>query len=78
MIVVDPKQFINKDKLIIYIETFVELYNMKNYRQVWKIYKIVEFEKIYTLMAKYSHNFCAYCIIKIFLILYSKYIILKS
>ncbi len=78
MTIVDPEQFTNKDKPIIYIEAFVELYNMKNCRQVYKIHKIVEFEKIYALTAKHSHNLSAYYLIKISSILRSEYIICKN
>ena len=78
VIVVNSKLFIDKSKLIIYIRVFVELYNWKNHRQVYKIYRIVELEKIYTLMAKYPYNLSTHYIVKLSLILHNAYIVLKD
>lgn len=45
MTIVDLKQFIVKNKLIIYTRAFIELYISKNYSQVYEIHEIVELEK---------------------------------
>ena len=76
--VVDPKQFIDKSKLITYIRAFVKLYNWENCKQVYETHRIVELEKICTSIAKYPCNLNAYCIIEIFSILRSTYVIPKN
>ena len=78
MIIADLKSFTNKNKLIIFIRAFIKLYNLKNRRQVHKFYRIVEFEKMYILMAKHLCNLAAYYIVKISLILRTAYIISKN
>ena len=64
MIVADLKQFTDKNKLIIYIKAFVELYNWRNRKQVYEIHRIVELEKIHALTTKHLCNFDTHCIIK--------------
>lgn len=39
MTIANPKLFTLKNKLIIYIKVFVELYNRKNYEQVYETMK---------------------------------------
>lgn len=45
MTITDSKQFTFKNKSVVYIKAFVELYNYKNYKKVYKIYNMIEFEK---------------------------------
>lgn len=71
----DPKLFISKNKPIIYIKAFVQLYNQKNHRQIFEINGIIKLEKIYILIAKNFCNLGAHQIIKILLVLHSAYII---
>ena len=75
MTVVDPEQFTNKSKSIIYIGIFVGLYNLKNHGQVYEIHKMVEFEKIYISTAKYPRNLVVHCIIAISSILCNTHIV---
>lgn len=56
----DSKRFIFIDKLVLSIRAFVQLFNQKNCAQVYKIYNIIELEKIYTLITKDFCNFDAY------------------
>lgn len=42
---INLKQFIDKNKPIIYIEIFVNLYYQRNYGQVYKIKKIIKLKK---------------------------------
>ena len=74
----DPKQFIPKNKPVIYTRALVELYNWKNRVQVHEIYGMIELEKIYALIAKNPRNFGAYWIIEISLILCSVHVIPKD
>ena len=78
MIVTDLEQFTDKNKSIIYIGAFVELYNWKNRGQVYEIHQIVKFEKIRNSTVKYLHNLGAYCIVKIYSILYNAHIVPKN
>lgn len=78
MIVADLEWFTAKGKIIIYIRAFVKLYNQRNYRQVYKIYKIVELEKWCILTAKNPYNFGAHCIGEIFFILHITHIVPKN
>lgn len=48
--------FTNKNKLIIYIGAFVKLYNWRNRGKVYKIYEIIELEKMRVSTAKYPRN----------------------
>lgn len=54
--VADLERCTLKSKLIIYIEAFIELYNQRNYRQVYGMYGIIKLEKISTLTVKNSPN----------------------
>lgn len=56
----------------------IEFYNEINYRKIYEIYRIFEFEKISTLMAKNLFKLNAYQIIKILLVLYNTYKVLKN
>lgn len=56
----DSKQFTFKNKPITYSEAYIDLYNWKNYGQVYKIYKIIELKKMRILIAKNLHNFDTY------------------
>ena len=76
--VVDLKEFTNKNKSITYIKTFLELYNRRNHEQFYKIYGIVEFEKMCTLRVKYFYNLDAYCIVKISSILHYTHVVFKK
>lgn len=78
MIIVYSKQFTLKYKLVTYIKIFVEFYNQKNYRQIHEIHGMIEFKKIYTSIIKNFHNFSAYQITEIFLILHNAYMILRD
>ena len=51
----DLKHFSLKDKLIRYTKVFVELYNWRNYEQVYKIYRMIKIKKIRILTIE---NFC--------------------
>ncbi len=80
MTIVDLEQFIDKGKSITYIKAFVELYNWKNYGQVYEIHGIVELEKMCTCTstAKHPRNLGAYRIIEISSILHSTHIVLRN
>ncbi len=52
---VDPKQFTTKDQPVTYTRVLVELYNWKNYGQVYVIHGIIELEKMHALIAE---NLC--------------------
>lgn len=56
----DAEQFTSKNKQIIYTETFIKFYKMKNHRQVHKIHKMIDFEKMHALIAKNRDNFGVY------------------
>lgn len=77
MIIADPEQFIAKAKVIIYISTFIELYKQKNYKQVYEIYRIVEFESWHKSIAQNPCILNTYYIIETLLILCSVYVIPK-
>lgn len=76
IIVADPERFTLKDKPVTYTKAFVELYNQKNRGQVHEIYEIIEFEKMYTLIAKNPYNLIAHQIIEISSFLYTFHMIL--
>lgn len=78
IIVADLKWFILKNKPVIYTRTFIELYNWKTRMQVYKIYEMIEFEKMHTLTAENLCNLSAYWIIQISLILSSVHIIFRN
>ena len=63
--VADPKRFTLKNKLITYIEAFVELYNWKNHEQVHEIHGMIELKKMHALTAKNSQNLSVHRIIEI-------------
>ena len=58
--IADLKCFILKSKSIIYTRVFIELYNLKNHKQVYEIYRIIELEKIYALIVENPYNFNVY------------------
>lgn len=60
MTIVNSKCFTIKDKLITYTEVFIKLYNQRNLKQIYEIYKIVKLEKQYTFILKNAYNFSAY------------------
>lgn len=71
------KQFIFKNKPVIYIKTFIQRYNKKNYKYVHKIYGIINLLKILIFTKKNLINSIKldfYQITKIFLILYNTYL----
>ena len=76
--IADPQRFTLKNKLVKYIEAFVEFYNWKNRRQVYKIYRIIKLEKICTLTVKNSHNLSIYWMIEILLLLYITHIVFRD
>ncbi len=78
MTIVDPEQFIDKSKPIIYIGAFIELYNERNRGQVHEIYGIVELEKMRAWTAKHLRNLGAYHIVEIFSILRSVLVVPKN
>ena len=78
MIVVDPERFTAKGKPIIYTGAFVELYKWKNRGQVHKIYGMVELDKWHASMAENLRNFGTHCIIQVFLVLRSVYVVPKD
>lgn len=41
----DLEQFTLKNKPITYIRAFIELYNQKNHKQIYDIYKIIKLKK---------------------------------
>lgn len=45
MTIAESKQFMAKNKLIIYIKAFIKLYQQRNHKQVYKIEKIIELKK---------------------------------
>ncbi len=58
--VADPKQFTPKGKSVIYTGAWVELYNWRNYGQVYEIHGMIELEKICALIAENPHNLDAH------------------
>lgn len=60
IIIADLDQFTTKSKSITHIRAFVKLNNQKNHEHVYKIYKMIEFEKQHFLINKYLRNFNAY------------------
>lgn len=44
------------DKKKIYFETFVKIYNFKNCRQDYEIYREIELKKIYILTVENPYN----------------------
>ena len=56
MTVADPEQFTSKGKPITYTGAFTKLYNLKNYKQVYEIYKMIELEKRCISIAKNPCN----------------------
>lgn len=58
--VANLKRFTFKNKPIIYTRTFVKLYNWRNPKQIYKIYRIIECKKIYILTIKNFYNFGVY------------------
>lgn len=75
MIIADLKRFTHKNKLVIYIGVFIEVYNLKNGGQVHKINKIIEREKMRVLTAENPCNLGSHEIIQILSILYSANVI---
>lgn len=63
VIVADLKWFTPKNKSATYTGTLVEFYNWKKCRQVYKIYGMVEFEKMHTSTAENFYNLSAHRII---------------
>ena len=78
MTIADLEQFISKDKPVTYTKAFVKLYNWKNRGQVYKIYRIIELEKMHALTAKNPCNLNANQIIEISLVLRNTHIILRD
>ena len=56
MNVIDLERFTPKSKPVTYTRVFVELYNWRNYGQVYEIYEITELEKMRALTVKNLHN----------------------
>lgn len=52
----DLEQFPFKNKPVIYTRAFVELYKLRNHRQVNKINGMIESEKMQALNTKILHN----------------------
>ena len=69
------KLFILKNKLVIYIRKFVELYNKRNCRQVHEIYGIMELEKMRASIIENSHNLGTDWMIEILLVLHNANIV---
>lgn len=76
--IIDSEWFNLKGKLVIYIKAFVELYSWRSRGQVGEIYRIIEFEEMYTSTVENLPNNRAYQLIKILLVLRSIYMILKN
>lgn len=51
------ERFILKNKLVTYIRELVKLCNWENHRQVYEIYEMFEFEKMYASIAENFRNF---------------------
>ena len=75
VIVADLEWFTPKSKPVIYIGALVELYNWRNYRQIYKIYKMIELEKMHALITENPCNLGAYLIIEISLVLRSAHMV---
>lgn len=78
MTIIDPKQFTPKNKLVLCTGIFVKFYNWKSYQQVYEIYRIIKFEKMYISIIKNYCNLGTHWIIEISLILYNIYIISRN
>lgn len=76
--VVDLEWFIFKNKPVIYTRVFVEFYNWKNRRQVYKINAMIKLKKIRALTAENLCNFGVYWIIKILPVLRSTHVVFKN
>lgn len=78
MTIADPELFSIKNKLITYTRVFVDFYNQRNCKQVYKIPRIVELESWHTST---TQNICIFglcCVIEISLVLHSKYVMAKN
>ena len=71
----DPKWFILKSKPVIYIEAFVEFYNLGNRGQVHEIQKMIKLEKMHVLTVENLRNLDAHQIIEISSVLRNIYMI---
>lgn len=76
--VVDLEWFNPKDKPVMYSRAFIELYNSKNYRKLYKIHEIFEFKKMYVSTTGNPDNFSAYWVIKILFVLRNTNMILRN
>ena len=76
--VADPERFTFKSKPVTYTRVFVELYNWKNNRQVYKINKMIELKKICTSTIENFRNLCAHQIIEIWLVLHIAHVAFKD
>ena len=56
----DLEQFTFKSKPVKYIGAFVELYNWKNYEQIYIIHAMIKFEKMRVSTTENSCNFGTY------------------
>ncbi len=65
----DLEQFTFKDKPVIYIGAFVELYNRRNCGQVHEIYGMIELKKMCASITENPRNLDAHQIIEIFSVL---------
>ena len=74
----DPERFTLKGKPVIYTGAFVELYNWKNYEQVYEINGMIEFKKMHALTIKNLRNLNAHRIIKILMILCIAHVVLRD
>lgn len=75
---IDLEKFTFKSKPVTYIKVFVKLYNKMNHRQVYKLYKIIEFVKLRTLTIKNFCNLGIYQIIEILLVFRNTHIISRN
>lgn len=78
MTIADLEQFIIKNKSITYIGAFDKLYNWKNCRQIYEIYRMVELEKEYVSTFKNSYNLGVYWIVKISSISHNAYVVSRD
>lgn len=70
--------FTFNNKPVTYTQAFLELYNWRKYEHDHGIYKKIELEKMCTSTAKNLYSLSAHSIIKISLVLYSAYMVLKN
>ena len=78
MTIADPERFTAKGKPITYTGAFVELYKWRNRGQVYKIHRMIEFDKWHVSTVENLCNLGAHCNIEVFSVLRSAHGVSKD